>query len=868
MTSEAPRAGLLERETQLQEIERLLDVASDGSGTLLLVAGEAGAGKTSLVHEAVRRAAPRAHVLIGGCDPLTTPRPLSPILDMAADPESGLGHLLEDRQDIIGLFTELWRRLRGTIRPTLLVLEDVHWADEGTLDLIRFLGRRVGDTKALVICTYRDDEIGVDRPLRVVLGDLATGDSTRRLDIAPLTLDAVKTIADDPTVDADRLHRITGGNAFFVTEVLAAGTDIPSSVQDAVLARVARLGPAPRTVVEAVAIAPRDLGIDYAMALTGSVIADIDSATSSGVLIGDGHRLRFRHELARAAVEESIPAATRFDLHRRMLELLVANQTTDLARLAHHAVRAEAGDLVAEYAPRAAGEASSRGAHREAAAFYMEALSHESHLSPDVVAAIRLSLATELVTLDRQDEGLAQREAAVAHFRTINEPVALALALLELAASLWTHREMARSRDVIEEALALLEGSEHVEELAKAWYRSGYMSMLARHHQPAMSALEKSADLARDCGSERQLRLTDYIIGTTELVTGDPERGVAMLDESIRYFQDRGDQRMHMASLEMLGSGGGEARMYEAATAALQTGVELGVAADEDYLVAYDRAWLARIAFEQGRWDEATVYADQVLAKGTAGRSPISLVTALGALGRVRVRRGDPGAHDALEKALALGEGNELQHIWSPLSGMAELAWLEGHSEEIPSILGSVYARALDADSRWARGELGFWMWKAGAIDRPPDRAAEPFSLHIKGDWVGSARAWRTIGCPYEEGLALSDGDEAAMLNALDIFDRLGARPIASRVRSELRARGLGTIPRGPRPATMADPSGLTPRQSEVLALMKEGLSNGEIAERLFISKKTVEHHVSAVLSKLGADNRARAIALERDRPN
>ena len=464
--------------------------------------------------------------------------------------------------------------------------------------------------------------------------------------------------------------------------------------------------------------------MEKALTLTGAGLEDVDHATSSGILVGDGQHLRFRHELARAAVEDAIPIATRLALHRRMIGLLQEDQTSDLARLAHHAVRAEAGELVVEFAPLAAAEASSRGARREAAAFYEAALSHSEHLDAARVAEIRRDVAGELRALDRQDEALAQLDAAVTFYRAEGDRVELATSLLALSGSYWTNRQLALARSSVEEALSLLEESDDLEELSKAWYDSGYFFMLARQHEPAMRALEKSAELARECGSGERLRLADYIIGTTELVTGDSSRGVELLKESIRHYTEIGDTRMQLNCLEMLGSGGGEVRLYEPALDALRLGAELGVSMDEDYLVAYDRAWLARIAFEQGHWDEATIYADQVLAPGTAGRSSISLVTALGALGRVQARRGDPGAAETLEQALVLGEGDEMQHLWPPLAGLAELAWLNGRSEDIPGILDDVYARALDADSRWARGEVGFWMWKAGAIEGPTDRGS------------------------------------------------------------------------------------------------------------------------------------------------
>ncbi|MGH8914740.1 MAG: LuxR C-terminal-related transcriptional regulator, partial [Acidimicrobiia bacterium] len=333
---------------------------------------------------------------------------------------------------------------------------------------------------------------------------------------------------------------------------------------------------------------------------------------------------------------------------------------------------------------------------------------------------------------------------------------------------------------------------------------------------------------------------------------------VARVDPDLRAGGQQPDGAERLGDV---GLRGGEARVYAPALEALERGVEMGLGTDEDYLVAYNRAWMARIAFEQGRWDDVGTYAELV-ADGPSGRGYISPVTAVGALGRARVRRGDPGAKEALKRALVLGEGGEMQHLWSPLCGLAELAWLEGRVGEMAGILERVYSEALKADSVWARGEIGFWMWKAGVVDGPADRSAEPFRLHMTGNWRDAAELWGRIGCPYEQALALADGDTDAMLGAIEIFDRLGARPVASLTRARLRDRGVDSIPRGPRPQTMANPFHLTARQAEVLTLIGRGLSNGEIAEKLFISKKTVEHHVSAILSKLGVGTRARAISL------
>jgi DNA-binding CsgD family transcriptional regulator len=254
-----------------------------------------------------------------------------------------------------------------------------------------------------------------------------------------------------------------------------------------------------------------------------------------------------------------------------------------------------------------------------------------------------------------------------------------------------------------------------------------------------------------------------------------------------------------------------------------------------------------------------------MVMEGRRGGSAIGPVTALGALGRVRVRRGDPEAKETLTRALAVGAGGEMQHLWPPRCGLAELAWLEGHPEDIATVLGAVYEQALAADSRWARGEIGFWLWKAGVIESPPDRAAAPYALQISGQWSEAAALWKQIGCPYEEALALADGDEAELRAAVTIFDGLGARPASSWARARLRERGVDHIPRGPRPATRASPVGLTPRQAEVLALMCLGHDNASIASQLYISRKTAEHHVSAVMAKIGATTRAMVLVKARE---
>jgi DNA-binding CsgD family transcriptional regulator/tetratricopeptide (TPR) repeat protein len=851
---------LLERDQLLAELEELLDVARTGSGSLALVAGEAGAGKTSLVRSLEERAGERVLMLKGQCDPLVTPRPLSPLYDMATEPESGLSALLAGDTPPIEIFDSLLGRLRGALRPVLIVVEDVHWADVATLDFLRFIGRRVEQSKGVVVCTYRDDEIGPDHPLRIVLGQLGPLPSTHRLSIPSLSETAVAQLIGERPLDAQNLHRLTGGNAFFVTEVIAGGGDLPLSVKDAVLARASRLSAGARRVVEAVSIAPRSLEIDRVRLLAGSGVDQVDEAVASGVLIAEGDALRFRHELARAAVEESMPPARRLELHRLMLTLLEEEDPPDFARLAHHAVRSGSGASVAKYAPEAAGEASKRGSHREAVALFKAALQHHDLLGEERTAEIRRLFSAELGVIDDLAESLKQAELAADYHRRAQQPVTLALALARVAGARWRLNDSPGAWAAVDEAISILEPLGAGRELAYSLYLSSHHHMLARRLDESMSVIQKARAIAEEAGSDDVLWMADMMIGTIDIVLGDAAQGASNLWEAKRRAEADSDANAVNIALSMLGSGGGEARLYEHAIRALDEGIDQGLRHDHDYGVSYMRAWHARIAFEQGRWDDAATYAELV-DRTTSDRTGIAVVTARGALGRVRVRRGDPGGPELLEPILAVQDAHELQHVWSPIAGLAEHHWLTGHAEKMAEVLARGYRKALKTDSRWARGELGFWMWKAGVIDRAPERAAEPFALHMAGHWRQAAEAWKEIGCPYEVGLALAEGDHEGVLEAVTIFDSLGARPAAGMARARLRELGVDRIPRGPSAETRANPAGLTARQLEVLELMESGLSNAEIADRLFVSKKTVEHHVSAIFSKLGVTTRAKAIA-------
>jgi DNA-binding CsgD family transcriptional regulator/tetratricopeptide (TPR) repeat protein len=841
---------LVEREELLAGLGGLLEDARGGQGRLALVGGEAGVGKTSLVHALVDGLPGGVRVLLGACDPLSTPRPLAPFRDMAAADDS-VARVLSGRPARHAVLSGLLGELSVT---TVLVVDDAHWADEATLDALRFLGRRVHRTRGLVVVTFRDDETPAGHPLRAVLGDLVTAPGCRRVTVPPLTLDGVAALAVGHAYEPQRLHRVTGGNPFYVTEVLAAPAWVlPQTVSDAVLARTRRLSEDARRLLWTVSLSPGGLELS----LAGGTDQGHDECLGAGMLHYAGDRLSFRHELARQAVEASIPAPTRQRLHRRLLTALEGGGEEDPARLAHHAEAAGEEERTRRYSVQAAREASFRGAHREAARQYERAAANAGALGPGEHADLLLAWSVELVSFDA-DRIVPLRRRVLALRREAGDAVGEAAAKEWLSAALWGEGRTVESAALAEEAVTSLEALPPGPELAEAYSWLARIAMLANRAEEAERWARKAIELSERVG-DRSAQMNGLIaLGATEITNHERLEGLVLLDRAAEVALELGNDTAHSRVLDNAGSALARLRRYDLALPYFERSLAFASERDLDVSIGYSTAWLARVRFEQGDWDEAeALVAGQVPHEHVHVRIALRLVQ-----GRLASRRGQPEAagllDDAWELAVVIGE---IQRLGPVAAGRAELAWLAGRPEAIASLVGETFELARARGQRWAVGELGFWLWRAGVLRDAPADAAEPFALQIDGDWQGAAAAWERIGCPYERAEALADGDEAAQRTALEIFTRLGAEPAADRLRAELRRSGVAGVPPRPRAATRDAPAQLTARQLEVLRLVAAGQTNAEIAGRLFITEKTAGHHVSAVLRKLGARSRTEAAA-------
>jgi DNA-binding CsgD family transcriptional regulator/tetratricopeptide (TPR) repeat protein len=853
---------LLERGDELGLLARAAQDARGGSGCFVLVGGEAGIGKTSLVR-AMRASLPADVTFVSGaCEPLSVPVPLAPLRELLH--ASGAGDLAAAvSDDRVALARSVLRALTDRA-PAVAVIEDAHWADPLTLDVLRLVARRVEETGIVVVLTYRDDEVGANPPLGLLLGDLATSPAVHRLALDPLSGDAVEALAAGSGLDGARLQGATGGNPFLVVEAIAAGGRLPASVRDAALARAGRLSLTARRVVDAAAV----VGQRFEAGLLRSLVSDcteaVDEALARGVLVADGTALGFRHELIREALEQGISPTRRAELHAQVwAALAAAPHRADSARLAHHAELGGLEDEAAASAKLAAAEAERVGALRET---YLQAdralrLGHGLDRTERFELLVQYSRAANFAN-PRLEDAVEAAQRAVGLADELGDERRRGRALMSLSYAWWSLERVVEARAAAEEAIAAFQPTDDVASLAWAYATLTRIEASALDPAAATETANRARELAERAGLE-EVRLDVAIsAGLARGHLGDPE-ALGILAGALQAAKDGGFAIRTVRAYVNLTTVAVALREHEqvdrVAGEALTLLAERGVSRMPIMAIRFYRArsWLDR-----GRWGEALAIA-ALRERWWEGEYPVA-----GAVeGLIKARRGEPGAHDLLEHAWR--EVVELVAVESARHGTirlarVEAAWLRGDGAAAAAELEAARESPVMRFAR-AGGELALWGSRLGVALVLPAGASAPVAHELEGDWRRAVAGWTELQAPYEAALAALPGDDRAAREAMATLHKLGARA-AARAFARERAAGGARASRGPRRSTLAHPAGLTRREQEVLEALETGASNAQIAQALHLSERTVAHHVSAILTKLAAGNRHAAVEQARRR--
>ncbi len=844
---------LLERDEALAALTEARESAARGDGRVAFVTGEPGIGKTSLVTRFVRDLEPGARVLFGSCDDLSIPRPLGPIHDLAGSVSTGLDEALAADAGPNEIHQLLVAELTLEPHPTVLVLEDVHWADEATLDVITVLARRIGSLPVLLVLTCRDGEAPLGHPVHAAVSATQT-DGSVFLDLAPLSESAVASLTGD---DASEVFVATGGNPFYVTELLAGRTadELPPSIANAVRGRVSRLSDDERRLVELVSVVPNRVETSLLDAVWPDWPGAAEDPERRQLLEVRPSFVRFRHELARNAIRSSIPIASRRRLHAEILAALLAAQA-DPSDIVHHAEAAGAEEVVAEYALVAARRAAAMDSNREASSHYRRAAAFLDRLSAPDRAVVLEELASVSYAVDRIGDAITAEKRAIAEWTALGEQAAVGRCTQFLSRLYWYSGDGDAARAKAIEAIEILEPFGETVELARAYSGLAQLKNLAEYNDDALLWGERALELATRLGDDRTR--AHVLVNLASVRLDVDHREVSGLLEAHDFADSIGDRQEAARALGNLAYALMSWAQPEPAARHARRALAYAEQNEVYNQVSYTGITLAWLQLRAGEWHEAERATRREIEKSIS----VTQLVAKTVLAELAVRRGDGDAAERLDDLAAQAvRASEPQRL-APLVEL-ETEWALTTGAPLPIERFEVLLdekRPPDGLVGWGAIRVAAWAAVAGIPIELDEPRTAPHAAMLRRDFASAADAFGEVGWTYDRALMLSLlDDEEALDEALAIARELGAEPLTRRIAGRLRELGL-RVPAGPRDATRANPAGLTARQLEVLSLLEDGLTNAEIADRLVVSPRTAEHHVAAVLTKLGAATRRDAV--------
>jgi DNA-binding CsgD family transcriptional regulator len=852
---------LIERDGFLDLLQTKFTTVAQGEGHCVFVSGEAGIGKTALVKAFCKQQQGHCTIYQGACDALFTPRPLAPLYDIMWQVNKDIwpaSHNIEKRTELFAAFFQELSRQKEKI---IIVFEDIHWADEATLDFIKFFARRITQLPCLFILTYRDDQGPVHSSIRNVLGQLPP-DSFTRLLLTPLSREAVTNMATDRGYNGEDVYTISGGNPFYVHEILASySPGVPDNIKDTILAVYDRQEEGTKHAWQMCSVIPEGLEISRFAKIKSSWDEEMDHCFALKIIIVKNDRVIFKHELYRRTIEESLSPFKRMALNKKILELFLTSfeEEGEIQRIVQYAKNANENKLVVKYAPLAAKQAACVGAHMEASKLFLTAIEYAEGNDEDLLQLYE-SYAYECYLVNQVKEAIIYTGKLLNILKEKPAIERTAKCLRFLSRLWWLDGNRKNAETFAEQAVDLLQDQPSSSAKAMVFSNMSQLKRLFDQYDECIAWGEKAIAIARELNDEETLSHALNNVGSVQMNFGSSkQKGIELLQESLAIALKNSFHEHAARAYSNLGCNTVKLKDYVFAKKILDEGIQYCEERDLDSWRLNMLSLKAHINLETGDWEKAYSIADSLLKNEDKPRA--FKIGALIVIGSIKMWKGDADALELLLQAKTKAfETMELERVIPALIALLEYEWLTGkitiNDEDLNWIKAVIKQSIFIADNN----EFAFWLWKARKQEISLPELYEPYQLLKAGEITKAAEFWEKACCPVEKAFALFQGSEEDKKNALVIFQQLGADAVAEKIKMEMRAVGIKRIPRGLRESTKTNPAQLTNRELDVLQLLQKGHQNKEIAGELFISIKTADHHISNILFKLDVNSRSKAI--------